>query len=60
MPARIHRVTLYAASLPLAEPFEHASSGYIDRLEEILLRLGGLRWCGWLGRDASQQPLRHW
>lgn len=39
MPARIHRVTLYAASLPLAEPFEHASSGYIDRLEEIVLRL---------------------
>jgi L-alanine-DL-glutamate epimerase-like enolase superfamily enzyme len=35
----IRRATLYAASLPLAEPFEHASSGYIDCLEEIVLRL---------------------
>ena len=39
MPTTIRRATLYAASLPLAEPFEHASSGYIDRLEEMVLRL---------------------
>jgi L-Ala-D/L-Glu epimerase len=37
--ARIRRATLYAADLPLAEPFEHTSSGLIDTLNELVLKL---------------------
>jgi L-alanine-DL-glutamate epimerase-like enolase superfamily enzyme len=39
MRVEIRSVTLYSASLPLAEPFEHASSGRIDTLHEVVLRL---------------------
>ncbi|MBV8912378.1 MAG: hypothetical protein JOZ05_04960 [Acetobacteraceae bacterium] len=39
MALRIRRITLYAVHLPLAEPFEHASSGRIDTLSELVLRL---------------------
>lgn len=39
MRVQIRSVTLYSAALKLAEPFEHASSGLIDTLHEVVLRL---------------------
>ena len=36
---RIRSVTLFTVDLPLAEPFQHASSGLIDALNNIVLRL---------------------
>lgn len=36
---RLRRATVFAADLALAEPFEHASSGRIDTLNEIVLKL---------------------
>ena len=36
---KIRSATLYSAALTLAEPFEHASSGRIDTLHEVVLRL---------------------
>ncbi|WP_026379215.1 mandelate racemase/muconate lactonizing enzyme family protein [Afifella pfennigii] len=38
-PAPIARIEIFRADLALAEPFEHASSGRIDRLQEILVKL---------------------
>ena len=44
----IRRATLFTADLVLAEPFEHASSGRIDTLNEVVLRLDGADGCiGW-------------
>jgi L-Ala-D/L-Glu epimerase len=46
--SRLRRIDLFAADLPLAEPFEHASSGYIDTLNELVLRLETEDGCiGW-------------
>jgi len=36
---RIRAVEVFTADLPLAQPFEHASSGRIDRLEEVVVRI---------------------
>lgn len=45
---RIRRATLFAADLPLAEPFEHASSGLINTLNELVLKLESDDCCvGW-------------
>jgi L-alanine-DL-glutamate epimerase-like enolase superfamily enzyme len=47
-PPRIRRATLYAADLALAETFQHASSGLIDTLNELVLKLesddGAIGW----------------
>jgi L-Ala-D/L-Glu epimerase / N-acetyl-D-glutamate racemase len=46
--ARIRRATLFAADLTLAEPFQHASSGLIDTLNELVLKLESDDGCvGW-------------
>lgn len=45
---RLTRIDLFAADLPLAEPFRHASSGLIDTLNEVVLRLESDDGCvGW-------------
>jgi L-alanine-DL-glutamate epimerase-like enolase superfamily enzyme len=36
---RIRAVSIFTADLPLAQPFEHASSGRIERLEEVVVRI---------------------
>jgi L-alanine-DL-glutamate epimerase-like enolase superfamily enzyme len=46
--ARLSRIDLFAADLPLAEPFRHASSGLVDTLNELVLRLESDDGCvGW-------------
>lgn len=46
--ARLRRATLYRVDLALAEPFEHASSGLITALNELVLKLesddGAIGW----------------
>ena len=37
--ARIASIDIFRADLPLAEPFEHASSGLVDQLQEIVVKL---------------------
>jgi L-alanine-DL-glutamate epimerase-like enolase superfamily enzyme len=45
---RLQRATLFAVDLPLAESFQHASSGRIDTLNELVLRLESDDGCvGW-------------
>jgi L-Ala-D/L-Glu epimerase len=45
---RLVRIDLFAADLPLAEPFQHASSGHIDTLNELVLRVESDDGCvGW-------------
>lgn len=36
---RISSVAIFTAELPLAQPFEHASSGRIERLEEVVVKV---------------------
>lgn len=36
---RLRAITVFTADLPLAIPFRHASSGLIDRLEEVVVKL---------------------
>jgi L-alanine-DL-glutamate epimerase-like enolase superfamily enzyme len=36
---RIRAVSLYTVDLPLAQSFQHASSGLIERLEEVVLKV---------------------
>lgn len=36
---KIRAISVYAADLPLAQPFRHASSGLIDRLEEVVVKI---------------------
>lgn len=38
-PALLRSIGLYTVDLPLADPFEHASSGRVETLEEVVLRL---------------------
>ena len=53
-PPRLRRIDLFAVDLPLAEPFEHASSGYIDTLNEVVLRLESDDGCvGWAEMRAN-------
>ena len=45
---RIRSATLYAVDLTLAEPFEHAYSGVIDTLNELVLKVESDDGCvGW-------------
>lgn len=37
--ASLASIDIFRADLPLAEPFEHASSGLVDRLQEIVVKL---------------------
>lgn len=36
---QIRAISVFTADLPLAKPFRHASSGLIDRLEEVVVKL---------------------
>lgn len=36
---QIAAISLFTADLPLAQPFQHASSGLIDRLEEVVVKV---------------------
>jgi L-alanine-DL-glutamate epimerase-like enolase superfamily enzyme len=36
---QIRAISIFTADLPLARPFRHASSGLIDRLEEVVVKL---------------------
>lgn len=53
---RLSAITVFTADLPLARPFRHASSGLIERLEEVVVKVettdGGVGWAEVRGNAA--------